>query len=225
MSTTAGLGSGEYVEVSGAAVCALLLGLGSGLAMLNDLLVIIPLAGIVVSIFALQQISASNGTQTGRGLVALAMVLMVAFGGWVGLRRVIQDVRTREDRQAISNVISQLAENAQAGKVNESYDLFSSRFQSNWKTTDFADRLKYLREAAVYGKLKSMDPGLMDFQADEATGAQFAVVRVNLNFEKLDRPLPDDLTFRKEGDHWRIEGFQTLFPPQAIRKPAGAPPS
>src|SRR5215218_496972 len=67
MSTTAGLGSGDYVAVNGAAVFSLLLGLASMLSMLEEILLIIPLACIIVSVIAWRQINHSNGTQTGKG--------------------------------------------------------------------------------------------------------------------------------------------------------------
>src|SRR5213596_2432440 len=83
MSTTAGLGSGDYVAVNGAAVFALLLGLASALALLDELLLVIPLTGIIIAMVARRQIRQSNGTQTGRGLVALGVLLMLVFGGYV----------------------------------------------------------------------------------------------------------------------------------------------
>src|SRR3954454_3634686 len=76
MSITAGLGSGEYIAVNGAAVAAVLLGLASALALMNELLLIIPFTGIIVAIVALRQIRRSNRTQTGVGLVVLGLVLM-----------------------------------------------------------------------------------------------------------------------------------------------------
>src|SRR5215212_4817149 len=75
MSTTAGLGSGDYVAVNGTAVFALLVGLASALALMSEVLLILPLVAIVASVMAWQQIRNSNGTQTGKGLAIAAMVL------------------------------------------------------------------------------------------------------------------------------------------------------
>src|SRR5688500_2751371 len=211
MSTTAGLGSGDYVEVNGAAVAALLLGLGSALALLESLLLILPLAGIIVAIIAFRQIHHSNGTQTGRGLAALGVVLMLGFGGYVLAQNVTAEMRTRDDRRAISEVVSQMGEKVKAADYDGAYTFYSSRFQQGVPLDKFKGQIKYLNEAAVYGKLKKVDTGLMQFQVDESTGARYATTRVLLEFEKTERPLAEEFIMKKEGDQWRIEAFQTMF--------------
>src|SRR4051794_6354462 len=63
MSTTAGLGSGEYVAINGAAVFGFILGLASALCLFEEtILLVIPLVGAITSIVALRQIAKSNGT-------------------------------------------------------------------------------------------------------------------------------------------------------------------
>src|SRR3954451_9896103 len=69
MSTTAGLGSGDYVAVNGTAVFALLVGVASALALMSEVLLILPLVAFVAGFMAWGQIRHSNGTQTGKGLV------------------------------------------------------------------------------------------------------------------------------------------------------------
>lgn len=213
MSKTAGLGSGEYVAVNGTAVFALLLGFASALTLLEPLLLLIPLVGIVVSIMAFVQIARSNGTQTGKGIVVVAVLLILGFGGSVFALKIREEVRTREDRAAIAEVVKQIAANAKSGDFAKSYPLFSSRFHDQFKLADFVDRMKVLGASEVYGKLKDVTTGLMEFQTDDSTGTRFAIVRINFDFEKTKIPVPDDLTFRKEGDRWFVEGFQTLYPP------------
>src|SRR2546421_5328731 len=83
MSTTAGLGSGDYVAVNGTAVFALLLGVASALALMTEVLLIIPLVCVVAAVVAWGQIRHSNGTQTGKGLVIVAMALGLGLGGFV----------------------------------------------------------------------------------------------------------------------------------------------
>src|SRR4051794_6725127 len=74
MSTTAGLGSTDYVAVNGVAVATIFMGLASSLALLDVTLLAIPLVTVVLAIIALRQIANSNGTQTGR---------LLAWGGLV----------------------------------------------------------------------------------------------------------------------------------------------
>src|SRR5439155_24799091 len=76
MSTTAGLGSGEYVAINGTAIFALILGIVSALTLFEELvLLVVPLVGVVAAIVALRQISRSGGTQTGKGLATAGLVL------------------------------------------------------------------------------------------------------------------------------------------------------
>src|SRR5829696_1587984 len=107
MSTTAGLGSGDYVAVNGAAVFALLLGLASMLTMLEEILLVIPLACIVVSVIAWRQINQSNGTQTGKGLIVAGLVCAFAFGGFIFAREATDDLRTRGDRTLIKKTVEE----------------------------------------------------------------------------------------------------------------------
>src|SRR5207249_5999139 len=82
MSTTAGLGSGDYVAVNGTAVFALMLGVASALALMTEVLLIIPLVCVIASVIAWGQIRHSNGTQTGKRLVIAALVLGLGLGGF-----------------------------------------------------------------------------------------------------------------------------------------------
>ena len=62
---------------------------------------------------------------------------------------------------------------------------------------------------SVVAILKAAGTGpYMQFQTDESTGAQYAVVRIEIDFEKTERPLPDDLTMHKE----------SVVPPRHFRR-------
>src|SRR5436309_9385705 len=86
MSTTAGLGSTDYVAVNGIAVTTIFMGLASSLALLDITLLAIPVATVVLAIVALRQIANSNGTQTGRALAWGGMVLAMLFVASIGGR-------------------------------------------------------------------------------------------------------------------------------------------
>src|SRR3954462_15428509 len=86
MSTTAGLGSGDYVAVNAVAVVAALAGLASTLALADNVLFLIPLVGVVLAIIPLMQISHSNGTQPGRAIAVGGLILSLLFTGLVGAR-------------------------------------------------------------------------------------------------------------------------------------------
>src|SRR3954469_19562554 len=83
MSTTAGLGSTDYVAINPVAVAASLLGLASALVLLDLLLGVIPLLAIGCAVVSLIQISRSGGTQTGRKWAVLGILLAIAFSSVV----------------------------------------------------------------------------------------------------------------------------------------------
>ncbi len=213
MSTTAGLGSGEYVAVNGAAVFALLLGLASALTLLVEVLIVLPIAAVIVSILAWRQIAASNGTQTGKGLIALALLTALGFGGFVVAREATEGIRTRNDRQAINSTLVEFGDKIKAGDFDGAFAYFSPRFAQNIPRATFDERIKMFREGPVYGKLKGAEGnGLVEFAKDPNSSTEFATTKINLTFEKAPAPISDAVTLRKEGNKWLIESLPILFP-------------
>jgi hypothetical protein len=212
MSTTAGLGSGDYVAVNGTAVFALLLGFASALTLLEDVLLILPLACVIASVVAWRQINHSNGTQTGKGLIVLGLAAALVCGGFVVARKATEGIRTREDRQAIGTIVSQWGQKIAAGDYDGAYAMFSERFQQSMDRKTFEERLGFVRENALYGKLKETKwNGLAEFQTDDATGRKFAQVKMTLYFEKTE--LPETVTLGRHEGKWLIENMPTIFPP------------
>ena len=94
MSRTAGVGTQDYVAVNSVSVAAMMLGIASALALLDRTLLIVPLAGVICAIVALRQIVHSGGTQTGRSLAWIGLVLCLLFAGGQIARQIIGGVRT-----------------------------------------------------------------------------------------------------------------------------------
>src|SRR3954454_3984530 len=82
MSTTAGITSQEYVAINIPSIVALVLGLASVVAVLNAVLLVVPLAAIATAAVALRQIRESNGTQTGRAFAWAGIAFSLAIGGY-----------------------------------------------------------------------------------------------------------------------------------------------
>jgi hypothetical protein len=215
MSTTAGVGSADYAAVNPRAIFALLLGLASALALLDEpVLLIFPAAGIIAAVTALWQIARSNGTQTGRGLAAAALVLSLVFGGFVAASFATEGLRTRSDRAALADLIARLAEKVKSGDFNEAYALFSPRFAERINPATFADRMAALRENPAWGKLQSARwNGLAEFRTDETTGLRTGAAPMLLQCEKASEVRMDAL-FRKVGDRWLFDDLPMLFPAQ-----------
>ncbi len=93
---------GKYTSLSSLAVCALLLGLASIVALLAPLLVIVPIAGIIVSLLALARINGSAGALSGKKLAYCALALCVVCGIASPLRIKVRDAlyQSQADRSA-----------------------------------------------------------------------------------------------------------------------------
>src|SRR4051794_26864016 len=108
MSRTAGLGSGDYVAINNTAIAALLLGVASTLSLLWPAALVVAAAAIVCGILALIQISSSNGTQSGRALAALGILLALALGGVTGVKMVAASAQHRRDEAKIGELVKRL---------------------------------------------------------------------------------------------------------------------
>src|SRR5688500_18355240 len=180
MSTTAGLGSTEYVAVNGPAVFALIFGLFSVLALFENILLIVPLTGIVCAILALRQISQSNGTQTGRALAIGGLVLSLVFGGYVVTNQLTEASRTRADREQIAAVVDQFGQDIVAGNYSAAYGKLAPRLTARVTPDQFERTMAPRRESSVAGKLESAKTSsLFHFQTDPNTGARVGAVRIN----------------------------------------------
>jgi hypothetical protein len=82
---------GKYKSLSSLAVCAFLLGIASLIALLAPLMVIIPIAAIVVALFALVSIARSEGALLGRSLAVIGLGLAIACGIAAPLRVKVRD--------------------------------------------------------------------------------------------------------------------------------------
>ena len=214
MSTTAGLGSGDYVAVNAAAIFCVITGLASALSLLDNLLLVLPLAAVVAAGVALRQINQSNGTQTGKGLVVLGLLCAVLFGGFVVFRDATEGVRTRSDRQVIGAIVEGLGEKFKAGDFAGAYAMFSPRFQQRVSQEQFEKTMKPLRESPVVGALQRTTwNGLADFSTDETTGERYCVTNIQFEFQK-NKPAPMTMTLHKVQGRWLIDDIPDFFPPE-----------
>src|SRR3954451_14166890 len=110
MSTTAGVGSQEYVAINNAAIVSAILGLCTALAFLGVPFLIVGAAGIVFGIIALVQIRHSNGTQGGTALAILGILLSLAMAGSVAATSIVEWNHQREDKVQIEGLITQLGQ-------------------------------------------------------------------------------------------------------------------
>jgi len=215
MSTTAGLGTTEYVAINPMAVASILLGLASSLCLLDNILLVIPVAAIICSLIAIRQIRNSNGTQTGKGLVTLGLVLAIGFAGFIGSRAATAAIRTRADREAIASLVDDLGKRLKNSDYDGAYTLFSSRFHDRIKQQVFVDRWTYFRDKSV-GNVSNLEWNKQAaFEYDRATGVPMAYSIVIMSFPKLADPSRQEVIFAKSPEgKWEIEDLPSLFPQQ-----------
>jgi hypothetical protein len=214
MSTTAGLGTTEYVAINPVAVASILLGLASALALLDNILLVIPLAAIICSIISLRQIANSNGTQTGKGLVTLGLLLAIGFAGFIGSRAATAAIRTRHDREAIATLVNENGQRLKSSDYEGAYTLFSPRFQQRVKQQAFVERWTYFRDKSV-GNVSNLEWNKQAvFEYDRAAGVPMAYSIVIMTFPKLPDPSRQEVIFAKDDGKWAFEDMPNLFPQQ-----------
>ena len=219
MSNTAGITSQEYVAINIPSIIALVLGLASVVAVLNPVLLVVPLAAVVTAFAAMSQIRASNGTQTGRGFAILGIVLALAIGGFVLVRAVAGRYQSQADRQAIVARIDELGRHVRAKEYDKAYALFSTRFQNRINAQTFNARWEAANSIPNLGPITSIEWNRTDilFQDDPESGARVGYAASWINFEKGAEPARYTFEFRKSGAKWEIDDIPSLFP---VDKPA-----
>ena len=220
MSTTAGVGSQDYVAVNLAAILAALLGLASILALLNDVWLVIPAAGVVCAIVAWRQIRNSNGTQTGNGIALIGLVLSLLIGGGVLASKAAHAWTQRRDEQAITAAMHDLGEDLAAGRYHDAYQRLSERFKQRVPEAAFTETWETtLGRGFALGHVKTLNwNGRALFEDDAGTGRRFAWAGMIPEFEKPMDPPPrwDAQLSRGSDGRWVVEDLQQIFP----QKPA-----
>ena len=215
MSTTAGVTSQEYVAINIPSILALVLGLASVVAVLNPILLVIPLAAVITALAALRQIRESNGTQTGRGFAWLGIVLSLAIGGFVFAGAVSRHFQSRADRQAILAKMEELGRRIHERKYEQAYALFSARFQNRINRQAFDAGWDAQQNLPDLGPIVSMEWNRtnLEFKDDPDSGARVAYGAAWVRFQKSGEPARYIFEFRKSGPNWEIHDAPTAFPP------------
>jgi hypothetical protein len=227
MSTTAGLGSQDYVAINSVSIVSILLGLASALVMLSKILLILPLAGIICGIVAWVQIRRSNGTQTGLILAIGGIVLSIGLAGYAIGMEATAYWRGEADRQQIVKLIDQFSGIVQNADTNpaslkEAYQLFDQTFQQRESEASFISRWKSLQN--TLGAIKSFrwNGANLPFDTDPATGDPTAAAQVIIEFKDPKNPEGRyTMTFRKTDNVWKVDNFPILFPEQPPGGPGG----
>ena len=134
----------QYRSVSWAAILALILGLGSALAVFNPLLVAVAVAGTGSSLFALWQISARPDVLSGRNLALAALFLSVFFMVFAPTRLGIRSRVLQQRGQQLADAFLSLLKE---GKAYEAHQLSNLKHRNPTQPPDMnADPSKLTTE-------------------------------------------------------------------------------
>jgi hypothetical protein len=214
MSTTAGITSQEYVAINIPAIIALVLGLASIVAVLNPVLLVVPVAAIITAAASLRQIRESNGTQSGRPFAWLGIALSLAIGGYVFARAVADNVQSRADREAIVARMEELGRLVHGRQYEQAYALFTPRFQNRINRATFDANWDLNQKYPDIGEIVGMEWNHtnIDFRDDPNSGARLGNAAAWVRFAKTTEPARYYFEFRKSGPNWLIDDCPTVFP-------------
>ena len=221
MSTTAGITSQEYVAINIPAIIAFVLGLASVVAMLNPVLLVVPVAAVLTAFAAMSQIRASNGTQTGRGFAVAGILLALAIGGIVLVRSVMDRFESKADRQVIAARIEEVGRLVRDKDYEKAYGLFSSRFRNRINRQTFDAKWEATQSYPDVGRITSVEWNRTNilFQEDPASGARVGFAASWIHFEKVPEPARYTFEFRKSGSNWEVDDIPSLFPADKPTRP------
>jgi len=223
MSPTAGVTEQDYVAINPLSVVSMLAGLASILAVINDVLAVIPLVGFFLAVWSLRQIAGSNCTQTGRGIGMSGLFLCTAILSFVVATDAVFSFTRNADRNAIAQLSQQFGQDVSDRAYDSAYDLFSQRFKSRVSRQEFVSKLKGMQDrlASDLAKGQGLGPvssaswnGLAQFFIDNDSGSFTAGSEIDFHFPNSSAPQPLGATFRKAGGTWTIDSLPSMFPAQ-----------
>ena len=214
MSTTAGGGTQDYVAINPTAIAALILGLGSVLAMFTDILLVIPLAGLVCAVVALVQIRGSNGTQAGKGLAILGLILSIGLGGGRAGYATYMSLRTTADERRIADVIHELGQDVAKGDYTQAYALFTPAFRRRVDLPRFEQAFKEFNTIPQLGPIRSIEWNGHQIETEPKPDSNIVIGYAMAFFQHANNPQPRRLiiAFEKQAGDWRPSDVESMFP-------------
>ena len=126
----------SYRSINPWAIAALLGGVASPLALVNELLIAVPLAGVFLALLALRNIARDNEVSTGLGFARAGLFLCTLFLAFVPAQITFRIQRMRESALELADETVRLL---QAGRGYEVHHLTSRRFAGRDQSRDLAE--------------------------------------------------------------------------------------
>ena len=200
MSTTAGAGSGDYIAINGSAIATILLGVSSAMVLFNGLyFLIIPVAAVFLGVMAFVQISRSNGTQTGREVAAIGLLLALGFGGFAASQAISTSVHDRADQKQVVSVVNRLGDLLKVKDYEAAYNLFDSEFKKRVSVNQFQASWVAMSSSPIVGSIESIDWNhLLSFEVDPVTSERIASGQMLIQANPKEK-LRVSMSLRNEG--------------------------
>jgi hypothetical protein len=223
MSTTAGVGSQDYVAINNAAIVSVILGLCTALAFLGLPFLIVGAAGIVSGVIALVQVRHSNGTQGGAALAILGILLSLGLAGSVAASSFLEWNRQRDDEREIDKVLEQFGQYVAAEQYDKAYQLFSPDFQMVIRPDVFRVQLQAYQQ--YFGKIDGATSNDVFQFATTTEGIQTAQTQAIVRFQKQKpatnptqpasprEPRREPTGLYRLNGQWRIAGMEIFRKP------------
>lgn len=213
MSTTAGVASQQYVAVNNTAIIAVVLGVASGLAMLDKIMLFIPAIGIVVAIVAWHQIRNSNRTETGLPWAILGLLLSFLIGAGVSAKEISARRRLHSDVEQMSSLLHDLQGDLVKENYEAAYQRFDILFRQRIPLQLFEGRWRAYQRPTVDGPLKEMAwNGVPPIFENVKGGDEIvAVMSVIVRFQSFENGR-FTFVFRNTGGGWQLEDMPDMFP-------------
>jgi hypothetical protein len=213
MSTTAGLGSQDYVAINNFAIAALVLGLLSFLVLFAGVLLIVPAAAVICAIVALRQIGNSSGTQTGKLLAVGGLVFGIGAVVFLFTQQAIHAAQRKGDEQKIAALVNDWGQKVVAGQLDAAYELMTPAFRHRISKTQFTDTLGLAQGHPQLGKLLAVTwNGRVLFDETTSDRMQKATGILSFEFEKAEEPGRQQVNFMGIDGDWKIDDLPTMFP-------------
>lgn len=213
MSTTAGLGSGNYAAVNTLAVVAAVGNFAGLLALLTNLLLVLPVIAAICGIIAVRQIRQSNGTQTGLTLAILAIVVNLGIVGFVLGSQAYKTAQNKPDADAILVVLNDFSSRIAARDYAGAYKLGTPQFRSRVTEARFVSTMSAFEANADTGAVASIEWNgtPMDFQTDPQSASKMAWVGTLFKYRKNYPANRIPVGFVKADGKWGVNDIPALF--------------
>ncbi len=215
MSTTAGVGAGDYVAVNVTSVVAVVFGLASLLAMATPVLLVFPIVGVILGLIALRQIVNSNGTQTGKGLAIVALALSGIITATIFGVQGIQALHRRADQRAVADLAQKYGQLISQDKFEDAYDLFDSDFKNRVSKQAFIVHLTSIQHQPELPPIDGIEwNGRAEFHSGD-DGSQTADAGLKVYYKGIEGDGGRLAAHFREsnGGPWLIDNIPDQFPP------------